>query len=214
MKEHRDGEINKKWREKHRKEQERRRDWDCANKKMKYGFHSGSIYLCVCIGLDYAFASIHFFVGLAWGVCVLHCSAWMWSYFHWIISALLSLYQLFALSETDPQMLVCVFDLHIWLVNFVIQFVTHWHHHKQVQNTQNGALHLQSAQIMHIVEWQRCIGLWLPAALWRTWTNIVWQRAVKIVDVYVCVTGVSSAPWGCIWVLADVFWDIKSTIHK
>lgn len=108
---------------------------------MKYGFHSGSIYLCVCIGLDYAFASIHFFVGLAWGVCVLHCSAWMWSYFHWIISALLSLYQLFALSETDPQMLVCVFDLHIWLVNFVIQFVTHWHHHKQVQNTQNWAFH-------------------------------------------------------------------------
>lgn len=103
-------EINKKSREKHRKEQERRRDWDCTNKKMKYGFHSGSIYLCVCIGLDYAFASIHFFVGLAWGVCVLHCSAWMWPYFHWIISALLSLYQLFALSETDPQMLVCVFQ--------------------------------------------------------------------------------------------------------
>lgn len=127
-------EIDKKRREE--QEQERWGDWDCKWNKMKYGFHSGSIYLCVCIGLNFAFASIQFFVGLAWGVCVLHCSAWMWLCFHWIIWALLSLYQLFALSETDPQMCVHL-DLHAMLVNMEMLFVvTYCHHHRQLQTTQ------------------------------------------------------------------------------
>ncbi len=42
-------------------------------------------FICVCIGPNYAFASIQFFVGLAWSVCVFHCSAWMWLCLHWII---------------------------------------------------------------------------------------------------------------------------------
>ncbi len=79
-------------------------------------------FICVCIGPNYSFASIQFFVGLAWSVCVLHCSAWMWLCLHWIIWALLSLYQLFALSETDPQVCVCL-DLHARLVNLVMLFV-------------------------------------------------------------------------------------------
>lgn len=154
---------------------------------MKYGFHSGSIYLCVCIGLDYAFASIHFFVGLAWGVCVLHCSAWMWLCFHWIISALLSLYQLFALSETDPQKLVCVcFNLHVWLVNYVCSLwligiiINKYRLPKKepcICNMYHSCVLLNGSTVLVC----GCL-LFCDAR-----ELLLFERAVKIVDVCVCV---------------------------